>query len=431
MTRQTVAGKKYLLMGVAAAAMTFGGAVTYAAGQAAISVTQQDTDHAPHVHPEKAGKAVPERVPTEAHGHGPEDTDHEGEGSQETDEHGHGADEEEEGFVRLTPAQRQASGIQTVLVSRGGGAETRLSGRVAPMVDAKAAVGASVSGVVERVLVATGEPVKAGQAIAVVVSGDAAAVRADVEAAAAAAEAARQASRRSESLFEQGIVARQEVETLRAQALSSEAMARAAQARAAASGNPDAAGRLRIVSPIAGTVTSVQISPGGFVVQGAVVAEVTNSDRVELVFNAPPLLASQAKTGTLMIVQGPAGEFEAVVTGVAADAGAGQSGAAIIRARPSESANLPSGSPVSGAIVTGRSDETFSVPSQSVQTMEGNSVVFVDVDGGFRAVPVLTGRQAGGRTEILKGLEGKEKVASSNAFLLKAELSKGEAEHGH
>ena len=44
---------------------------------------------------------------------------------------------------------------------------------------------------------------------------------------------------------------------------------------------------------------------------------------------------------------------------------------------------------------------------------------------------VLAGRRAGGRIEILNGLSGDERVAGTNAFLLKAELAKGEAEHGH
>ena len=59
---------------------------------------------------------------------------------------------------------------------------------------------------------------------------------------------------------------------------------------------------------------------------------------------------------------------------------------------------------------------------------EGATVVFVQVQGGFRAVPVMTGRQAGGRTEILRGLTGAERIAGAKAFLLKAELSKSEAE---
>ena len=44
---------------------------------------------------------------------------------------------------------------------------------------------------------------------------------------------------------------------------------------------------------------------------------------------------------------------------------------------------------------------------------------------------VVPGRQAAGKTEILRGLSGDERIAGRGAFLLKAELSRGEAEHEH
>lgn len=124
-----------------------------------------------------------------------------------------------EGVVALTPEQIRAAGIAIVAVGGGGGSETRLSGRVEPMVDARAAVAASVGGRVERVLVAPGQSVRAGQALATLVSGDAATFRADADAAVAQAEAARQAYHRDRNLADQGVVARQEVETSRAQSL--------------------------------------------------------------------------------------------------------------------------------------------------------------------------------------------------------------------
>ncbi len=58
-------------------------------------------------------------------------------------------------------------------------------------------------------------------------------------------------------------------------------------------------------------------------------------------------------------------------------------------------------------------------------------MVFVVIGNGFKAVPVVAGRSAAGKTEILKGLSGNERIAGRGAFLLKAELSKGEAEHEH
>lgn len=359
---------------------------------------------------------------------------HAKEGEHAGEEGGHKENEgapAEEGVVALTAAQLQASGIQLAQVSNGGGGEVRLAGRVAPLIDARASVGAVVGGTVERVLVAPGQQVRAGQALAVLVSGEAATFRADADAAAAAADAARKAAQRDERLLNQGVVARQDAETSRAQALSAEASARAARARASAAGGPNASGRLSVSSPIAGVVTSVPVGPGGFVAQGGIVAEVTNPARVELVFNAPPQLAASARPGSRMRVTGPSGEFTAVVSGVAADAGAQNSGATVIRARPEGAGLPPSGSPVTGALVTGGEGGGLSVPSAAVQTVDGNTVVFVQVKNGFRAAQVLAGRQAGGKTEILRGLTGGERVASTNAFLLKAELAKGEAEHGH
>lgn len=351
--------------------------------------------------------------------------------SDEEGEEGHAEEEGgEEGVVVLTAAQITAANISVVAVTGGGGGETRLSGRVEPMVDARAAVAASVGGRVERVLVAPGQSVRAGQPLAVLVSGDAASLRADADAAQANAIAAEQAHAREESLADQGVVARRDAEVAHAQALSAEAAARAARARASAAGSPNAAGRLSVTSPISGVVTSVQVGPGGFAAQGGVIAEVTNPARVEIVFNAPPALAAQVRAGSTVRVQGPAGEFDAVVTGVAADAGE-ESGATVIRARPTGGSLPPAGSAVSGTVITGGAAGGLTVPSDAIQTVEGASVVFVRTAEGFRAVPVLAGRQAGDRTEILSGLTGSERIAGANAFLLKAELAKGEAEHGH
>lgn len=335
-----------------------------------------------------------------------------------------------EGTVVLSDSQISAAGIGIVSITGGGGGETLLSGRVEPMVDARAAVSAVVVGRVERVLVAPGQSVRAGQALAVMVSGDAASLRADADAAQANAVAAQQSHAREEGLADQGVVARRDAEVAHAQALGAEAVARAARARASAAGAPSASGRVNVSSPIAGVVTSVQVGPGGFAAQGGIIAEVINPARVEIVFNAPPALAAQVRAGSTMRVRGPAGEFEAQVTGIAAGAGA-EGGAAVIRAHPIGSRLPPAGSAVTGSVVTGDAVSGMTVPSEAVQTVEGANVVFVRTAKGFRAAPVLVGRQAAGRTEILSGLAATDRIAGSNAFLLKAELAKGEAEHGH
>jgi len=336
----------------------------------------------------------------------------------------------EEGVVALTVRQIEASGIGVVGVGRGGGNEYRLSGRVESAVGARAVVAAITGGRVEQIHVAPGSSVEAGQLLAVIVSGDAATLRANADAAVAEAEAARLAYQRDLNLVEQGIVARQDMEASRARSLAADAAARAAQAQVAASGSPNTSGRFSVVSPIAGVVGAVSTTVGGFVASGGAVVEISDPAQVELVFNAPPALASEVTSGARLQVTGPSGSFEAVVVGVAANARE-QSGAAVIRARSTSSALPPAGSPVTGTVVTNSQEGGLTVPADAVQTVEGRSVVFVADDNGFRVTPVLAGRRAGESIEILNGLSGDERIAGMNAFLLKAELAKGEAEHGH
>jgi cobalt-zinc-cadmium efflux system membrane fusion protein len=123
--------------------------------------------------------------------------------------------------------------------------------------------------------------------------------------------------------------------------------------------------------------------------------------------------------------------FSAIVTGVAPDTDEA-TGMTTIRARV-ESGTLPPSGTIVSAILSIDSDAgALSVPSDAVQSLDGRNVVFVaEKANQFRVVPVTVGRDAGGWVEILSGLRGDEQVVSRNAFLLKAEIAKGEAEEGH
>ena len=386
-----------------------------------------ETSHAAHSDDDGHASHGDDQAQESHADHGAEDG-HDEKGDH--DDHGDEAAESEEGLVALTQQQIEASGIQVVALGRGGGSETRLSGRVESAIGARASVAASVGGRVERVIVAPGTPVRAGQPLAVIVSGEAATMRAGAEAARAEAEAARLVYQRDQALVTQGVVARQELEASRARSLAADAAARAAAAQVAAAGSPNAGGRVTISSPVPGVVGAVQVTPGGFVAAGDLVANVADPAQTELVFSAPPALAAQIAPDARIEVTGANGSFSAVVIGAAADVRE-QGGMAIIRARPESGPLPPAGSPVSGVVVAEAKDDTLTVPADAVQTVEGRSVVFVAGDDGFRATPVLAGRRAGSRIEILNGLSGDERVAATNAFLLKAELAKGEAEHGH
>lgn len=74
----------------------------------------------------------------------------------------------------------------------------------------------------------------------------------------------------------------------------------------------------------------------------------------------------------------------------------------------------------------------LAIRKEAVQTLEGRSVVFVqDEDGGFVPHEVTLGRSDGEFAEVLTGLKAGDTYAAANSFIIKAELGKGSAEHGH
>ena len=58
--------------------------------------------------------------------------------------------------------------------------------------------------------------------------------------------------------------------------------------------------------------------------------------------------------------------------------------------------------------------------------MRGRDVAFVRTPEGFQVRPVTLGARSAGRVEIVSGLAPGQAIAVRNAFLLKAELGKGE-----
>ena len=351
------------------------------------------------------------------------------------EEEAHTEETAEEGVIALTPEAAAKAGVTVVAVGRGGGAELRLPGRVAFAPGAEAVVDAPLPGQVVRVHVGVGERVSAGSPLVTLRSPEGAASRATTDAAAASADAARAAAGRDQTLFERGFVARSRLDITQAESRRADAELRAARARVAAYGAPGADGMVVVRSPIAGIVTRLTTAPGQVLHQeDQEVAAVADARRLELEFEAPPAAAALLSIGAPVNGQTADGRvLNGIVTAIAP---AGATGVVVIRAR------IQGDAPSAGTVISaslsspvGSGGQAGSgglvVPSDAIQSVEGRPSVFVVEQGGFRAVPVVTGRTAGGRTEITSGLTGSERIAGAGAFLLKAELAKGEAEHGH
>ena len=86
---------------------------------------------------------------------------------------------------------------------------------------------------------------------------------------------------------------------------------------------------------------------------------------------------------------------------------------------------------VTAEVLLNESRVPLAIRSEALQTLEGRSVVFVQTDEGFAPREIELGRSDGKHAEVLSGLEPGVSYVAKNSFILKAELGKGEAEHGH
>ena len=71
------------------------------------------------------------------------------------------------------------------------------------------------------------------------------------------------------------------------------------------------------------------------------------------------------------------------------------------------------------------------VRNEALQIVEDHTVVFVQGEAGFEPRTVTLGRSDGELSEVVAGLSPDEVYVSKNSFILKSELGKEDAEHGH
>ncbi|WP_024577857.1 MULTISPECIES: efflux RND transporter periplasmic adaptor subunit [unclassified Afipia] len=71
------------------------------------------------------------------------------------------------------------------------------------------------------------------------------------------------------------------------------------------------------------------------------------------------------------------------------------------------------------------------VPKTAVQSVDGQSAVFVRTSTGFEPRKIVTGREDSRSFEVTSGLAAGDPIATSNTFVLKADLGRGEASHAH
>lgn len=335
--------------------------------------------------------------------------------------------------IAITPAGIAASEI--VVAPAGSGTVDMVLSATATVEaapDAEAVLTARAAGTVTRLFKRIGDPVRAGETVALVESRDASAIVADRAAAAARVTLANRQLARERTLLAQGVSPRADYETAEAglavaRADAGRAAAAAGAARIAADGRSVA-----VVSPIAGRITTHSSSLGAYVAADTELFRVADPRRLQIEASLPPADAAHVRPGDRVILSTDDGQtIEAKVrtaTGVVDPV----SRAATLIVTPTAGGSiLTPGQFIRARIFASGDPGTatgVTVPQEAVQTLGDRSVVFVRTAQGFRAATVRTGTRSAGLIQILSGLPAGTPVATGNAFLLKAELLKGEGE---
>ena len=351
-------------------------------------------------------------------------------------EAGHG---DEEGLIAMDAQRMQAAGVR---LAEAGPATVRsvlqLPGEIRFNEDRTAHVVPRVAGIAESVPANLGQNVKKGQLLAVLSSAAVSEQRSELLAASKRLELARTTYAREKQLWEEKVSAEQDYlqarQALReAEIAVSNAQQKLAATGAGAGGGAGGLNRFELRAPFDGVIVEKHLSVGEAVQDTTQVFTISDLRSVwaEMRVAAPDLPA--VRVGEKATVRATA--FDSSATGEVAYVGAliGQD----TRTAPAR-ITLPNpdgvwrpGLFVNVELTASSRQAPLAVATQALQKMEQQTVVFVPVQGGFRAQPVRVGRADGNTTEVLEGLKPGQSYVAEGSFMLKAELGKATAEHSH
>jgi cobalt-zinc-cadmium efflux system membrane fusion protein len=335
-----------------------------------------------------------------------------------------------EGLVALTAERAKAAGIVAERVRSGGlRAEILAQGVVAPTPSGEAVLTARADGAIVRINRRLGDYVRAGESVATMESREAAALSSERSSAEARLALARSTYERERQLYDERVTARQDFEAARAALAEAEAEARRARASASASYVSGDGRNLAVVSLISGRITRVDATLGSFVPAGTELFRVADPSNIQVEVSVLAADARRVGPGAAAVIELANGATRSAVVRSVTPSLDPESRTATVVLQPDGVGGLTQGQGLRARIRAGGEDGGIVLPEEAVQSVEGRDVVFVQTANGFQAANVVTGQRSGGRIEIVEGLTPGSVVATRGAFLLKAELGKGEAEH--
>lgn len=374
---------------------------------------------------------------TESEGRGYDEGNTE-QSDKDSSEEGHA----EEGEIQLTSQQMVEQGLKVAVASTGLVEKlTTLPGKLVVNTDQQAQISPNFSGYVEQVNVALGQSVQKGQTLAVLILPELIDQQANLRMAQANLDLARKDYQREQQLWSQGISAKQDYQRAENAYRQAQITVQSSQARLnalGASGNNN--GRFLIKAPISGVISKKDIVVGENVQLADQLFVIENLKDLWLEFNLPNTSNIQLQVGQILNFKtnGSDQNYQAKVQTLNPQADL-QTGRLQVRAKVTTQADVLRPNVLVNVFVTDAQAKTaLRVQKKALQQVEGKPVVFVieSEEKGLvhlKAQPIEVGvsSQDGQWLEVISGLTEGQKYIADGSFLLKSELEKDEAGHGH
>lgn len=428
-------------------------------GQREAASNEAADAHAGHEH---AAESADEHA---GHEHGAEshadEEGHAGESPAEHDAHAAGGDEHDHAeLIALTPEQLKQYGVKTAEAA-GGRLDLTLAlpGEAAVNADAVGHVLPRLGGVVQQVTKNIGDAVRKGELLVVLDSRELAEVKAGYLAARERLQVAQANAEREQQLVEKGLSPRQDlinaenvVRELEIQLRASEQSLHAlgvseAQREALVAAPHTSLTRYEVFAPISGRVMEKHVSIGEMVGSDSELFLIADLSSVWINLNVSQEQLPLVKEGQEVLIrfnpsaQLPAeqqfngnpglpdarGEIRYIDALIAEDTR--KATVRIVLANPQ--GQWKPGMFVTGYVSVSDAAVAVLVPLASVIKYAGQDTVFVQDDHGFSPQAVQLGRQSATQVEILGGLHAGDRFVVEGAYLVKAEMGKSEAGHGH
>jgi len=353
---------------------------------------------------------------------------------------------ERQGVISLTEEEIRSAGID-ILAAQSGTISRRVvvPGTITPHADRIAHVSVKVSGALAELRKKVGDTVAANDVLAILESREFADAKSEYLAARLVNELQQELFEREKVLFEKRVASEQDYLRSRNQTATTKmrnditrqklfALGLTEQEIASLPSEPEATlQRQPVRSPISGRIVERRVEPGMFIGRDDLETEIfvvadTDPVWVDMAINPADLPLIREDQTVSISTRGMPEEGHGKIIFIAPILDRDSRSAHAVAEIPNPSGIWRFGSFVTAAIGIGVQQATPAVPSAAIQTIGAATVVFVHTAEGFQKRQVVLGQGDGQWTEVVSGLSPGEMIATSNTFVLKAELLKAFAE---